>query len=323
MELCRFTLTPLSPWASWLRSDTLYGLICWHVAESEGEAACRQLIDAFRSDRPPFLLSSAMPAGFLPMPVLPPLRRGSFRDMAARLDSQGQGEAGLFGALQKFRKFRKQKWLDAESWRKHRNSMSTGALFQDYCRAGVGHKPWTRMAVEPHVGIDRSCGTAAEGQLFFLRLHYFESGARLHLYARAENRAYLLRYLQLIGDVGFGRDSSTGKGRFAVEAEEDFDAAAFEVPDANARLLLSVCASPCMTEVGGWRRLEVKRGKTGPGYANPFKKPFLMFQEGAVLRGVLPGPFVLQGINADSRVAQILFPLELPCRLQPGEVDWL
>jgi len=152
-----------------------------------------------------------------------------------------------------------------------------------------------------------------------MRRHYFKPDARLHLYARAEDPEYLAKYLKLIGELGFGRDASTGNGQFALKLDIGFQADSLDVQDANASLLLSVCASPKMENLDGYYRLEVKRGKTGPGYGNPFKKPFLMLQEGSLLRALLPGPFVLNDINADSRVVQILQPLNLPCRLRPEE----
>lgn len=322
MKLCRFTITPLSPWAGMLRSDTLYGLICWHVAEGEGEVACRELVDAFCADRAPFQLSSAMTAGYIPMPALPSPARGIFRQLAA---GEGQkdkpDDIRLFDILQRFKKFRKQAWLPVRDWERAKSNLSMLALFLGQ-RGGEDARKARKLsktAFEPHVSIDRRTGSASEGQLFFMRRHYFDPGVRLHLYARAEDPEYLAKYLELIGETGFGRDASTGNGRFALESDKDFQPDSLDVREANASLLLSVCASPAMGAVDGYYRTEVKRGKTGPGYGNPFKKPFLMLQEGSVLKKSLAGPFVLRGVNADSRVAQILQPLVLPCRLQADE----
>lgn len=322
MKLCRFTITPQSPWAGMLRSDTLYGLICWHVAESEGEAACRELIDAFCANRAPFQLSSAMPADYLPMPALPSPERKTFRLLAAASGQKDEPEdIRLFNILQSFKKFRKRSWLPVREWESARNNLSMQALFlgQHSGEEAKGPQKWSTTAFEPHVGIDRRTGSPSEGQLFFMRLHYFDPGARLHLYARTGDPEYLGKYLKLIGEVGFGRDASTGNGRFALEPDKDFQPDSLDVREANASLLLSVCASPEMRGLDGYYRPEVKRGKTGPGYGNPFKKPFLMLQEGSVLKKPLAGPFVLRGVNADSKVVQILHPLALPCRLQANE----
>ena len=76
MKLHRYLVRPLSPWGTPLRGDTLYGLVLWRIAELDGDAACRETIAAFRSGRPPFVLSSAIPHGMLFAPRLPPAPRG-------------------------------------------------------------------------------------------------------------------------------------------------------------------------------------------------------------------------------------------------------
>lgn len=327
MGLCRYILTPLSPWGSRLRSSTLYGLICWHVAEQEGDNKCQELIAAFAAGQPPFQVSSALPAGHLPMPMLAPISRKDFRQLA------GHGsEEGLFLALQRYKKFRKLPGLPLALWQKHKGELSSRALFASYQETQAdgtgsphadsaspggehGRRGGIKRAFEPHVSIDRETGSARDGQLFFVPLDYFNHGQRFHLYADASDPAWLRHYLESIGDQGFGPDASTGKGRFAVDLDGDFQAENFAVPGANARLLLSVCASLRMGTLQGYYKQEVMRGKTGPGYGNPFKKPFLMLQEGATLRELPQGPFVLAGLNANPRVAQILQPLTLPCRL--------
>ena len=83
----------------------------------------------------------------------------------------------------------------------------------------------------------------------------------------------------------------------------------------DARLLLSVCAAPDMNGLDGYYRLEVKRGKTAPGHKNPFKKPFLMLREGAILKEMPKGAFVLRNLNADPAIVQITQPFSAPCRL--------
>lgn len=337
MQLYRFIITPTSPWAGSLRSDTLYGLICWHIAECEGEARCGEVIEAFSAGQPPFMLSSAMPVERLPMPALAPISRARFRGLADRIEPGG--DEALFAALQKYKKFRKRKWLPLSAWTGHKGALSAEALFCDLAAsdaaeeksphearmgltagsAGPAQVPEEKSEFEPHVAIDRRAGTAMDGQLFFLRLNYFPAGFRFHLYGRCGDPEYLLKYLKQIGELGFGRNASTGNGQFEAELDAQFDAAALDLGDADAQLLLSVCASGDMSALSGCYKLEVKRGKTGPGYENPFKKPFLMLSEGSVLTSAPAGPFVLRDLNADRRVTQIMQPLYLPCRLAGRE----
>ena len=329
MKLCRFRLRPVSPWARQLASDTLYGLVCWYVAELEGEKACSELIAAFAANAAPFQLSSAMPAGFLPMPVLPPASRKSLRELAQSQNpadakdalSRDSADRQLFSLLQKYKKFRKAPWLNLQTWQKHNQNLSSLALFLDQGleqtadKPEAGHKP----GIEPHVSIDRRTGSASDGQLFFRRLTYFKPETEFDLYARTDDPQWLLKYLRLIGELGFGQDAGTGSGQFEIELDAAFDPETLLLPTGDASLLLSACASPKMNDLAGFYKLEVKRGKTGPGQANPFKKPFLLLQEGSVMRALPQGPYVLGGINADARIVQILEPLSLPCRLDARE----
>lgn len=331
MKLCRFRLKPVSPWSDRLRSDTLYGLVCWHVAELEGGQACAELIEAFCANNAPFQLSSAMPAGYLPMPVLPPASRKSFRELvqsrkpdspkdAASPNSSDSADSQLFSLLQKYKKFRKAAWLDLQTWQKHRQSLSSLGIFLDQEREQAEDKPDTghKTGIEPHVSIDRSTGGARGGQLFFRRLTYFDPETSFHLYARTDNPQWLLKYLRLIGELGFGKDAGTGHGLFEIDQDVEFRPDSLELPEeeaGGAQLLLSTCSGPKLDNVNGFYRLEVKRGKTGPGQANPFKRPFLFLQEGSLLARAPDGPFVLTGINADDRIVQILQPLTLACKL--------
>lgn len=328
MKLCRFRLKPVSPWSDRLRSDTLYGLVCWHVAELEGAQACAELIDAFCANSAPFQLSSAMPAGYLPMPVLPPASRKSFRELAQSqkpdspedADGPNSADSRLFSLLQKYKKFRKAACLDLQTWQKHRQSLSSLALFLDQERESAAEKPdaGKKTGIEPHVSIDRSTGGAREGQLFFQRLTYFDPETSFHLYARTDDPQWLLKYLRQIGELGFGKDAGTGHGLFEIDLDAEFRPESLELPEGKAggaQLLLSTCSGPKLDNTAGFYRLEVKRGKTGPGLANPFKRPFLLLQEGSLLARMPDGPFVLTGINADSRIVQILQPLTLACKL--------
>ena len=301
-----------------MRSDTLYGLICWHIAENEGEAACKDLIDAFRKGQPPFALSSAMPENFLPMPLLPPISRRKFQEFALT-ESQGKGEEeNLFSMLQAYKKFHKQKGLSLEVWQRHKTGLSSLGLFRDWLKnhdKNDRNKKFSQTAYQPHVSIDRASGQAAEGLLFFDSATWFDSEAKFHLYARTDNPEWLAKYLSIIGEQGFGADANLGKGRFFASMDNGFRAADLEMENNSAYFLLSVCASPKMENMEGYYKLDVKRGKTGPGYKNPFKIPFLMLKEGSVLSSLPRSPYVLDNLCANEKVAQILQPLTLPCSL--------
>lgn len=323
MALHRFILRPLSSWGTPLRSDTLSGLLLYRLAEDEGDDALQADLKAFQSGNPPFALSSAMPEGTVFAPKLPPTSRETF----ARLSSKGRfrGENGesvtLLEALGLYKKFRKISFLPLEIWEKHHTALSPVGLFAEYCRQPGLWKtlPVTRVQ-EMHVTIARNSGMALEGGLFASRIFGASPGTAFHLYAETDDCPRLLARLKRVGLLGYGRDSSTGKGVFSIEEDTDFRPSASNLPHG---LLISMLSAGDLSGLKGWYSTEVKTGKAGPAFCkgNPFKSPFLCVQEGAVLTDLPKGPFILRGIHTDPAIVQITQPLTLPCRLMEAQED--
>ena len=323
MALHRFILRPLSPWGTPLRSDTLTGLLLYRLAEDEGEAALRAELEAFEDGRPPFALSSAMPADTVFAPKLPPVRRELF----ARLTQEGRflskdgAPRTLFETLGLYKQFRKCRFLPLAVWERHRAALSTEALFAEYCRHPDLWKITSSVRTqEVHVTMDRHSGSALEGGLFVSPAFRAPTGAAFHLYAETDDAPRLLERLSRLGRLGYGRDSSTGKGVFAIEQDAGFHAAPCNLPHG---LLVAVLSAPDLRGLAGWYATELKTGKAGPAFSqgNPFKSPFLCIQEGATLTALPAGPFVLRGIHANPAIVQITQPLTLPCKVMEGEKD--
>ncbi len=321
MALHRFILRPLSAWGTPLRSDTMTGLLLYRLAEDEGEDALKAELDAFINGNAPFALSSAMPEGTVFAPKLPPAQRETF----ARLTEQGHfctadgHSLDLFQALTLYKKFRKSRFLPLKIWEKHRAALSAVELFTDYCRDA---EPWNIKTAESrqemHVTINRNSGAALEGGLFASSASWLTTGFTFHLYAETEDASKLLTRLKRMGQIGYGRDSSIGKGIFSIEEDKAFRTPEVALPH---HLLLSVLSGVELAGLQGWYATEVKTGKAGPAFCggNPFKSPFLCVQEGAVLTALPKAPYVLVGIHANPSIVQITQPLTLPCRLAEGE----
>ena len=292
-----------------MRSDTLNGLLLYRMAEDEGDAAVAEAIEAFREGEPPFAVSSAFPEGFLPMPKLPALRRERLKEF---FDGGLFGGLPFFDVLQKVKGFHKLPWLPFSLWEKLAGALSGEAIFREWIAGEELFSPRTeRSAREPHVTVSRAEGTALHGGLFFRRASFFPEGARLHLYAETADPAALRERLARIGMLGYGKDATSGRGRFDVERDMTF-----RVPagDGTHALLLSRYAAPTMTAPDGWYGVEVKRGYSGAGTGRgPYKAPFLSLREGSVLRGLAERGAVLEGLHADDRIVQVLTPVSLPC----------
>ena len=318
MTLHRYILRPLSAWITPLRSDTLSGLLLYRLAEDEGEAALHREIEEFLQGRPPFALSSAMPQGMIFAPRLAPLPRVAFASLSRKgyFTAASRKPLSLFEALNLYKKFRKKRYLPLAIWEKHFSSLSVDKLFVEFCqRPRLWESPVQHKFQEMHVTIARNSNSALEGGLFPRQAFWPAPNMAFHLYAETEDGPRLLERLKRIGMLGFGKDCSTGKGVFAIEEDTGFvPPRAGQLPHG---LLLSMLASESMSGMKGWYSMEVKTGKVGPAFSrgNPYKSPFLCVQEGAVLKSLPKGPFVLRGLNANPDIVQITQPLCLPCRM--------
>ncbi len=319
MQLYRYKIKPLSAFATPMRSDTLYGQMLWAMAELEGEESLKELIKAFEEGSPPFKLSSAVPEGFLPMPVLPP---GPMDDRW-----EGAGERNLA------KKFKKLKWLPVEIWSELKGKMSRQRLFEWFVESyakeegGLGElQELVCVWDQPHVAIDRRTGNVREeGGLFFTECYgpALRGGREgcWELYVETEDTGLVEKLLGHVATVGFGAKASAGMGRFSFERDESFNPAELQDDD-NAQLCLSVMATTTPAEVGGWWRVEAKAGKVWSGFMgiDPFKLPMVLFKEGAVFTQLPERGFVIRDIHPrEEKIVQICWPLTLKFNLMEAE----
>lgn len=300
-----------TPW----QSDTIFGHLAWHVAHGRAGMTIEDFLKPFREGRPPFVLSDGFPGDLLPRPLLPVLcaRPSSIQDYAAAK----RREKALFVTQEDFQKIRRGQVTD---WQ-------------------PVDDPWRRFEIL-HASINRITGTTtgpetqeeaaeAAGHLFPTRLLAPEGRGGevlpLSLYLRAEDPwgELVPRMLAEISLVGYGRDKSTGTGAFEVLDVQPFDGFA-PLSQANAFVSLSsYCPARHDPTRGRWK-VRLKHGKLGEnaGGGNPFKRPLIQFEPGAVfLTDGPPRPYygrAVQGIApAMPEALQCCFTLAVPCVIPP------
>lgn len=312
MSLYRYSIEPLSAFATPLRSDTLYGHLLWAAAQMQGDKAVEELIRKFDSPSPPFRLSSAFPEGRLPMPLLPGMSREGFRKKYGQ-----KSNAELVKRLNDFKTFRKSKYLPMKVWRECRGAMSQKRLFERYLE-----DPWPapeqKAWLQPHNSIDRHTGAVLDqGGLFFAPVVFHKPGSRLHLYLEAEDPGIFEELIAFVAQTGFGADAGTGKGHFDWQRDQDFDPGMFEGPGSWS-LNLSVCSCRDLADFEGYYAPFVKLGKAWSGFGerNPFKKPFLAFAEGSIFKAMPRSGYLLTSIHSDPKIVQVTWPLTLALELE-------
>lgn len=323
MPLYRYKITPRAAFGTPMRSDTLHGQLLCAAAELDGPDGVAGLIAAFDSDEPPFICSSALPEGMLPMPCLPPLPRSEFE--ARFFAPGGPFQGSKARALNAYKVFRKLGHVPVKVWTALRGGLSQVGLFERWLkdrqhdrdafrpRPAPAETAWQTSHVEAHNSIDRATGAVLEeGGLFLSESTFYGSNSRFDLYVRTKAPQDFERLFGHIAATGFGRDTSTGKGWFSFERDTSF------IPDeidaaGPCRMTLSVLSAMNLSEAAGWYRIFAKSGRVwgALGEGNPFKKSFLAMEEGSVFQRLPARGYVLRGLHPDPRLVQVTWPLTI------------
>ncbi len=290
----------LSPLGTRMTSDTLFGHLCWQVVYRDGPEGLAEFLRPFADRRPTFVLSDAFPAGLLPKPPVPrtPLA-------FARLEDYPQ-----------LKQWQKWPYLTVQDFLRLREDPSANVQpLPD---------PW-QVAKIPHAAIDRRIDTTGTeefvGQFFLTEVCYLSGPQIVEIYCRdfAQTIASVVALLERVGKTGFGRDKSLGLGQFRILACQPWPHFS-PFPAADAVLSLSTLMPAREDPTDGFWQLRVKHGFLGEqASANPFKRPLLQLEPGAVFAcaGQIP-PFmgrIVPGVAPGMPAAiQCGFALTVPCR---------
>lgn len=301
MKLYEFLIKPKSGIGTPLKGDTLFGHFCWQAHYDPGllKGGLDGWIDRY-SNQPFLVLSSAWPKltinrkGYyvlkrpdLPLPMLFPFKdlnreeRMSERK-AVRNKKWFLLEEDLVLNLNEV-EYKSEAQLALEAYEE---------LTHDSKRMMRG-KENNILSVEflrQHNTIDRRFQTTGEGLFapYSMPSIFFYPEMELAVFALIDEEATdaerVSTALERIGSFGFGRDASTGLGRFDLaEVEEK---ALPNIPDADACYTLA----PAVPEKNRYRDYYfqpfTRFGRHGDALAtsvHPFKNPIIMTDEGAVL----------------------------------------
>jgi CRISPR-associated protein Csm4 len=283
MKAYRFTLRPLTAFGTPLAGDTLFGHLCWAVLERFRRTRLESLLDGYTDGRPFAALSDAFPQRCLPRPAVPDAVIGWKPDPKQR------------------KQMRKRVWLPAAD---------SDLPLSDWLGKAQGvNVAESKTAVVTQNTIHRLTGTTGELQFAPRQVERiaFAADARLDVYAVLdEDRLTAEELRQLVEDIGtmgYGRDASTGLGKFAIEGivESRWSRATSAhwltlapcAPD-PAALDPARCYYQPVTRFGRHGNLGVRHGK-------PFKRPLLLLKTGALLTSPTPVEWLVHGRGLGGR----------------------
>ncbi|WP_025324159.1 type III-A CRISPR-associated RAMP protein Csm4 [Deferrisoma camini] len=284
MGILCYHLTLEGPLGTPVRSNTLFGHLCWALRHRDGEGALTDWLADF--DAAPLRLSDAFPVGVLPRPLVRPLAPG---ELDRWLERHGGDE---LEALSRLKRFRKRRWIAVDDFLALRHEYREDRLYDRWVETPetAGSDAGARTERVAHNQIDRWTGRTPEtGGLYFQHDTWY-AGDGPHLWVFADPGALgadrLTELMTLVGRVGYGRDASTGRGRFRVEPAEP-PAGLFEGAGNRWMTLSRGVLTPGMGEPR--YRLATHYGRLGAdratGQPSPFKRPILLVEPGSTFSG--------------------------------------
>jgi CRISPR-associated protein Csm4 len=281
MKIIKFIVQPLTAFATPFAGDTLFGHLCWAIRERDGEDRLDELLHGYTAGAPFLVTSDGFPEGYVPRPTAPDFVLGLNTEPSER------------------KRARTHRWLPTASARQ-----PLSRWMKKVSRSDMAH-PF----VVTQNTINRLTGTTGTGPFAPRQVErtWFDEGARLELYAVLDERRLSEQALHgIIEDVGlrgYGRDATTGVGKFAVTASSEQH---WPVEPTRNWLTLAPCApDPTVLDAEHCYYLPITRfgrhGNLAVNLGNPFKSPVLMAGTGALLRSREPGRWTFHGRGLGGR----------------------
>ncbi|NPA63692.1 MAG: hypothetical protein GXO16_01835 [Epsilonproteobacteria bacterium] len=253
MRLLRATIEPKGFFGSAFRGDTLVGQLCWMIRFKEGNRRLNELLGPYKKGKPFVIVSDPFLHGYLPKPKMPRKLLGEGGDKKRNTKkiwlTLEQLQNGEYAKAQEERAL-----VDTP-----RRSFATTRNRINYLKFTTDGKQFAPYGEE-----------------------YFYPAQDLYLLVDEEQIEFekLQELIEMVGGVGYGKDSTIGKGRFELV---NFEAVKLQREVSNRFMTLLPCVAD--KEAKNWYEPFVRFGKHGYMRAgfNAFKRPYLLMNSAAVI----------------------------------------
>lgn len=286
MKSYRVIIRPETAFATPIVGDTFFGQMCWAIVELLGESRLENCLQGYLNNDPFMVVSNAFVKDHLMLPTMP-----SF---------YWQNESSVDRKILKGKRWIKESILaEYQSYDWQKNAVSDNEV-SDILMLN---------ATQMHNTLNRETSSTGSGQFA-----PFESGLtwlnhdqewQIFILVRADalSEDELTQIIEHIGFMGYGRDASTGLGKFKMVSLQES-----ALPQAkgshNAYMTLANCCPQGQGFIAeqSFYLASTRFGRHGNIMATsgaPFKKPILMAEAGAILspQNYEPLSFIGQGIT--------------------------
>ena len=253
MKLYKTTITPASNFSTTLKGDTLFGQMCWAVRYAFGNDRLETLLSNYETD--PFLIvSDGFASGYLPKPSMPSKYLNEDADQK--------------------KENRKKIWMKSED-------LKAGIYANAKTNKDIGNINKTESLVRNSIDY-RTSTTGGKGfdpygeneTSLTPQDIYFSISDDFTIDELKESFA-------LLSGMGYGKDSTIGKGRFDISGFEEIDTNL----SSSTYMSLSPFTPNGIQSKSLFYEPFTRFGKSGASRANtnPFKKPIVLADSGAVV----------------------------------------
>jgi len=282
------TIQPLSPFGTPLKGDTIFGQFCWEC--SSDSKLLQKPFEAIIKDysQNPFaIFSSAYPK--LPDGSYALKRPDAPLDMISDLGKLTKEEL-----IDKRKELKSKKWVICKKPDMLKNLHKLEFINDDALAAKFGlnyDALWVRDVKQSHNSINRLTGTTGEGFApFTQKSTIYAPGCTLVIFAAIDEKALSAESLRIaierIAAFGFGRDASTGLGKFKLCEMTEIDLESLGSDSPNALYTLSPSVPDAELYEDAMFTPFTRFGRHGDKLATsgkPFKNPVIMIDEAALL----------------------------------------
>ncbi|OHE56617.1 MAG: hypothetical protein A2Z47_13320 [Thermodesulfovibrio sp. RBG_19FT_COMBO_42_12] len=347
MKVYEITLKPVSGFGTPLKGDTIFGHFCWQVAYDE-RLLGRGIDDllAGYNTRPFAVFSSAFPkfceetkynyafkTPDLPLDQLFALPGGKDNKKEI-IEQRKEYKAKRWMMLKEGEvssTFRKFEFLNDKELLQRAKANLTDEARRQMRKTGTNN--FMAAFSQPRNTINRLTGTTGEGRFapFNIDQDVYYPETELALFIGIDetvtNIDQVREGLERIGDTGFGKDASTGLGRFELGEENEIVLSEMGSESPNACYTIA----PCVPEKDTFSEMFftpfTRFGRHGDVLAksnNPFKNPVIMADEGGIFipksHDVFDKPYIGRAVTnvskAEPQAVTQGYSLYIPVRVE-------
>jgi len=308
MTVYEISICPESGFGSPIKGDTLMGHFCWQIVYQPNlvEGGLEHVLDHYL-EKPFAVFSSAFPK-------LIGNRKGyAFKRPDVPVSWLFKPQANRKDTYEKNKDNKKKRWILADE-----NLMIdlTQAYLTDKDIINSDHL-WISQR-QPHNSINRLHNKTGSNDFapFVTENIYYAPDTELAIFVCIDNQQTnienIKKGIENIGMFGFGKDASTGKGRFRIKETKEHKWP--KLDNANACLTLAPSVPDKFEKSRIFFTPFIRFGKHGDRLVKsgrPFKNPVVMADEGAVYipenRKIFEKPYIGRGIKGKSKALSSVY----------------